>query len=110
MNSALVRELYDRIDCLPIVDIHTHVDWKTGTAANIGDILSYHYYTELTNSAAYQEGKFPFGDPEALTREILPKLGLIRNTVQYDWLMTISREYLWPGPRRVAPRELGAHL
>jgi glucuronate isomerase len=103
MNNALVRELYDRIDSLPIVDIHTHVAWKTGTAANIGDILSYHYYTELANSAAYQEGRFPFGDPEALTREILPKLALIRNTVQYDWLMTISREYLCLGPDEWRP-------
>jgi glucuronate isomerase len=94
MNSTLVNELYEQIDALPIVDIHTHVAWKTGTAASIGDILSYHYYTELTNAAEFQEGKFPFGDPRELTRVILPKLSYIRNTVQYDWLMTISREYL----------------
>ncbi|MHB0857320.1 MAG: hypothetical protein ACYC5M_07090 [Anaerolineae bacterium] len=98
MNSALVKELYERIDELPIVDIHTHVSWKTGTAANIGEILSYHYYTELANSADFQEGRFPFDDPEALTRAILPKLDLIRNTVQYDWLMTISREFLVVDP------------
>ena len=94
MTSPLTAELFRRIDALPLVDIHTHVEWKTGTAASIGDILSYHYYTELTNSAEFQEGKFPFGDPEALTRQILPKLRFITNTVQYDWLMTISRELL----------------
>ena len=94
MNSALVKELYEQLDSLPIVDIHTHVEWKTGTAANIGEILSYHYYTELTNSADFQGGRFPFEDPKELTRVILPKLALIHNTVQYDWLMTISREYL----------------
>jgi glucuronate isomerase len=94
MNSTLVRELFELIDAMPIVDLHTHVDWRTGTARNIGQVLSYHYYTELTNSAEYQEGKFPFDDPKELTRVILPKLKLIANTVQYDWLMTISREYL----------------
>lgn len=94
MNSALISELYDQIDALPIVDVHTHVAWKTGTAANIGEILSYHYYTELANAADFTHGKFPFNDPEELTRVILPKLAYIRNTVQYDWLMTISREYL----------------
>lgn len=94
MNSALVKELYERIDALPIVDIHTHVNWKTGTAANIGEILSYHYYTELANSAELQRPSFPFDDPKELTRVILPKLAHIRNTVQYDWLMTISREFL----------------
>jgi len=98
MNTTLVRELYEGIDALPIVDIHTHVDWRTGTATNIGDILSYHYYTELTNSADFQQGKFPFDDPKELTWTILPKLALIRNTVQYDWLMTISREYLGLDP------------
>lgn len=94
MNGALVTELYERIDMLPIVDIHTHVNWKSPTATSIGDILSYHYYTELANAAEFQEEGFPYDDPEALTRVILPKLAHIRNTVQHDWLMTISREYL----------------
>ena len=103
MNGELVRKLYERIDALPIVDVHTHVDWKMGTAANIGDILSYHYYTELTNSAEFQHGEFPFGDPQELTRVILPKLALISNTVQHDWLMTISREYLGLDPDQWRP-------
>jgi len=74
------------------------VDWRAGTASNIGEILSYHYYTELSNSAEYQDGGFPYQDPEALTRVIFPKLAYIRNTVQYGWLMTISREYLGIDP------------
>ena len=98
MDHALVNDIYQRLDSLPIVDVHTHVAWKTGTAASIGGILSYHYYTELANSAEYVGGDFPFDDPRELTRVILPKLGLIRNTVQYDWLMTVSREFLGLGP------------
>lgn len=94
MNNALVKELYEAIDALPIVDIHTHVNWKKPTASNIGEILSYHYYTELVNSADFQGGRFPFDDPRELTRVMLPKLALLRHTVQYDWLMTISREFL----------------
>ncbi len=99
MQSTVIAELFKQIDALPIVDIHTHIDWKQPTARNIGDILSYHYYTELTHSAEAQPGespeeRFPFGDPEQLTRAIWNKLPLIGNTVQYDWLMTISREYL----------------
>jgi glucuronate isomerase len=103
MNSALVTELYDYIDAFPIIDIHTHVNWKAGAARNIGDILSYHYYTELTNSAEFLAGKFPFEDPRELTRVILPKLAYITNTVQYDWLMTISREYLGLEPWEWTP-------
>jgi glucuronate isomerase len=94
MNHILVKELYEEIETLPIVDIHTHVQWKTGTAANIGELLSYHYYTELTNAADYEEDPLPYDDPFELMRRIYPKLAFIRNTVQYDWLMTISREFL----------------
>ncbi len=94
MNTVLVQQLYREIDALPIVDIHTHVQWKTGSAANIGELLSYHYYTELTNAADYEEEPLPFDDPYELMRRIYPKLAFIRNTVQYDWLMTISREFL----------------
>jgi len=103
MTSAMTAELYRRINALPIVDVHTHVEWKTGSAASIGDILSYHYYTELTNSAEFEGGVFPFGQPEELTRMILPKLRFIQNTVQYDWLMTISREYLGIAPSEWRP-------
>ena len=95
MNVTLVKELYEEINALPIVDIHTHVNWKTGTARNIGEILSYHYYTELTNSARLRwRSACPLTIPRELTRLVYPKLEYIRNTVQYDWLMTISREFL----------------
>ena len=97
MNTLLVNELYEQIDIMPIYDVHTHVDWKTGSAANIGDILSYHYYTELSNSADFSHGTFPFDDPRELTKVIMPKLALIANTAQYDWLMTISQEFLGLG-------------
>lgn len=94
MNTVLVKELYAEISSLPIIDVHTHVQWKAGAAANIGQLLSYHYYTELTNSAEFEESGLPYDDPYELMRRIYPKLANIRNTVQYDWLMYISREYL----------------
>ncbi len=94
MNSALFAGLYAEIASLPIFDVHTHVQWKTGVASNIGELLSYHYYTELTNSAEYEQTPLPYDDPYELMRRIYPKLNSIRNTVQYDWLMFISRRYL----------------
>ncbi len=103
MNNGLVTELYRRLDALPIVDVHTHVQWQTGSAEHIADVLSYHYYTELTNSAALEKQGYPFSDPEALAQLVISKLPLIRNTVQYDWLMTISREYLVIEPQEWQP-------
>ncbi|MCE5258275.1 MAG: hypothetical protein LLG44_04345 [Chloroflexi bacterium] len=103
MNSALVSEIFAHLDELPIVDIHTHINWRRGAARNIGEILSYHYYTELLNSAEYQEGKLPLDDPEELTRVLFRGLDLIRNTVQYDWLMAIGREFLGLDPSAWQP-------
>jgi len=103
MNTTIVRELYEQIDALPIIDVHTHVDWQKGSAKNIGQILSYHYYTELVNSAGLREVEYPYDDPEALFQIIMPRLGMIRNTVQYDWLMTISREFLFLDPEEWVP-------
>ncbi|MBC7235323.1 MAG: hypothetical protein H5T69_05735 [Chloroflexi bacterium] len=108
MSTALVAELYGQIDALPIIDIHTHVDWKRPSARHIGDLLSYHYYTELIHSAEWQPGeapteRFPYHDPQALARTILSKLHLIDNTVQYDWWTTILREFLGLGPAEWAP-------
>jgi len=94
MNSTLVTHLYREINAMPIYDIHTHIQPQHPTGRNIGEILSYHYYTELVNSAEYQPNGFPLDDPEALTRVIFPRLHYIRNTVQYDWLMVISETFL----------------
>ncbi len=57
-------------------------------------MLSYHYYTELINSAEYQPAGFPLDDPRRFTQSVLEKLPLISNTVQYDWLMSISETFL----------------
>jgi GrpB-like predicted nucleotidyltransferase (UPF0157 family) len=109
MNNALVMELYQEIDSLPIVDIHTHVQWQTGTAANIGEILSYHYYTELTNSAEYSEGRFPFDDSERSPRypaQVGPHPQHRAVRLADDHLAGI----LGPRQRRMVPRELAIHL
>ena len=103
MNSSLVTDLYQRIDALPIIDTHTHIEWQTPTANNIGEILSYHYYTELVNSTRFEREPIPFDDPEELTKAVLPVLGLFANTVQHDWLMTISREFLEIAPSEWRP-------
>jgi len=94
MNSALVSEIFNHLDELPIIDIHTHVNWRHAAARQIGDILSYHYYTELLNSAEYQNGMLPLDNPEELTRILFEGLEQFANTIQYDWLLAIGREFL----------------
>jgi glucuronate isomerase len=90
MNSQLVKQLYDELDRLPILDPHTHIRPKHSSALNAAEILSYHYYTELINATELQPGGFPTDDPRRFTKILVEKLPLIKNTVQFDWLMTIS--------------------
>lgn len=93
MDPVLVKQLWQEIERLPIFDPHTHIRPGHSTALNIAEILSYHYYTELINSAEYRPEGFPWDDPHAFTRVVVEKLPSIANTVQYDWLMVISETF-----------------
>ena len=99
MNSSLVKQLWEEMDQLPILDPHTHIRPKHSTALSVAEILSYHYYTELVNATEFQPDGFPTDDPRRFTRILMEKLHLINNTVQYDWLMQIS-ELLYGIPRQ----------
>lgn len=99
MNASLVKQLWQEVDRIPITDPHTHIRPKHSTALNIAEILSYHYYTELVNATEFQPGGFPTEDPRAFTKVLMQKLPLIDNTVQYDWLMSMS-EVLYDIPRQ----------
>lgn len=95
MNAVLVKRIYNAINEFPIFDPHTHLDHKNPTAKSLGDILSYHYYTELCNAADYEEGWWYQNiSPDELVGRIAPKLPLIHNTVQFSWFLTICETFL----------------
>ena len=95
MNDDLIRRIYEEIDRFPIFDPHTHIDHHRPTAGSLGEILSYHYYTELCNSASYEQGWWtPDLTPDELVRRIAPKLPAIANTVQFSWFAAIGSEFL----------------
>ncbi len=95
MNSELVKRLYEEIDRYPIFDAHTHINPNNPSAGSLGGILSYHYYTELCNSAAYEPGWWEKGiSPDELVKRIAAKLPLIHNTVQFAWFLSLSEEFL----------------
>ncbi len=95
MNRELVTKLYGEIDKFPIFDAHTHIDANRPSAGSLGKILSYHYYTELCNSAEYEEGWWsPDLSDDELVKRISKKLPLIHNTVQFSWFLTLASEFL----------------
>jgi len=94
MNLDLVNRLYRQLDALPIYDIHTHIRAERPFAASLADIIGYHYYTELANSAQYRAEFADETDPAQVVRQVVERLPLLSNTVQFDWLTVIGEEFL----------------
>lgn len=89
MNATLVSQLFRELQKLPILDPHTHVRADQPVAKHLGDLLGYHYYTELANSSRGTPVKLP-DDPQARIDYVWPHLPQLRGTVQFDWMMGIS--------------------
>lgn len=94
MNLDLVTRLYRQLDALPIYDIHTHIRAEKPFAGGLADIIGYHYYTELANSVQYRSEFAEETDPSEVVRQVMERLPLLANTVQYDWLTVIGEEFL----------------
>jgi len=75
------------------IDCHSHVPAGSPHARTLGDLLGYHYYTELAHSAGMPAEAVDSQRPEmARVPEMVSRLGTIDNTVQYSWLMEAARE------------------
>ncbi len=93
MNTALVKTLLEELRKMPIIDPHTHVRAHQPVAAHFGDLLGYHYYTELSNSSRGTPVPLP-DDPDERIDYVWPHLVDLRGTVQLDWMMGISEVFL----------------
>jgi glucuronate isomerase len=92
MNTKLVQTLVCDLKKMPIIDPHTHVRPHQPVAAHLGDLLGYHYYTELSNSSRGKPVKLP-DDPDERIDYVWPHLPDLRGTVQFDWMMGISEVF-----------------
>jgi glucuronate isomerase len=92
MNTPLVRKILDELRKMPIIDPHTHVRVEQPVAKHLGDLLGYHYYTELSNSSRGTPLPLP-DDPDARIEYVWPHLSDLRGTVQFDWMMGISEVF-----------------
>ncbi|HYG78457.1 MAG TPA: hypothetical protein VEK08_25880 [Planctomycetota bacterium] len=92
MNMTLVKKILRELKKMPIIDPHTHVRAEQPVAQHLGDLLGYHYYTELSNSSRGTPVKLP-DDPDARIEYVWPHLPELRGTVQFDWMMGISEMF-----------------
>ncbi len=93
--DGLASDLYQEICSIPLIDPHTHINPLAPTARNLAEILDYHYYTELAHSCGLDKKLLgPEHEPRDRVRAILRHASQFDNTVQYQWLVEIAREFL----------------
>jgi glucuronate isomerase len=92
MKANLVATLLTELKKMPIIDPHTHVRQWQPVARHLGDLLGYHYYTELSNSSRGEPVPLP-DDPDERIDYVWPHLKDLRGTVQFDWMMGISEVF-----------------
>ncbi|HVU88164.1 MAG TPA: glucuronate isomerase [Pirellulales bacterium] len=105
MSDALRRRLFEELDRLVLIDPHTHINPHAPASQTLADVLGYHYYTELAHSAGMPKAQIeePGLDPKEKVRRLVENLAPLDNTIQYSWLVEMSRELFGFAHERVTP-------
>ncbi len=95
MSTDLTKRLFDELNSLVLIDPHTHINPHAPASTTLADIMGYHYYTELAHSAGLPREQIeePGIDPKEKVHRLVTKIDALDNTVQYSWLIEISREF-----------------
>lgn len=95
MSSELFQRLFSELDSIRLIDPHSHIEPKSAASKTLADILGYHYYTELIHSAGMPRAEIeqPDLDPKEKVRRLVERMGPLRNTIQYGWLLELACEF-----------------
>jgi len=103
--SDLEARLLNEIFRIPAIDCHSHVQSESPHARSLGDLLGYHYYTELAHSAGMPaDAVDPRRSETEQTAEMVSRLTALDNTVQHSWLMEAARELFAFRAARLTPQ------
>lgn len=95
MFDSLTQGILAELEGVPLIDPHSHINPHAAASANLGDILGYHYYTELAHSAGMPREQIeePGISPREKVGRLAEYLPRISNTVQYSWLIEMCRTF-----------------
>jgi glucuronate isomerase len=92
-RKDLFYEFKGFIDSIPIIDIHSHIDYKKPHAENPKDILFYHYIsTELRSAGLPFDAMSTCIPINKALKKALPYFSLIRNTSTYWYFMKMLKD------------------
>ena len=93
-THSAAQELFEEFRRWPILDVHSHIDPRRPAARDLGEVLGYHYYTELCHSAGMPSALVdPSLDARTRCENLAGYLDRIDNTAQYSWLLEIARTF-----------------
>ncbi len=95
MPDQLRQRLFAELDSIRLIDPHSHIEPKSAASKTLADILGYHYYTELCHSAGMPRAEIEeLGlDPKEKVRRLVERIEPLRNTIQYSWLLELTRTF-----------------
>jgi len=92
--QKLKAEILNELENIPILCIHSHIDPHNPVAKNLSELVGYHYYTELANSAEFEKGWINTDmEPEEIVEKVVAKLHHVDQTAQYSWLIHLSKAF-----------------
>ena len=92
--QTLKAEILDELEKIPITCIHSHIDPHNPVAENLADLVGYHYYTELANSAEFEKDWISSDmAPKEIVERVVAKLHYADQTAQYSWLIHLSKVF-----------------
>ena len=92
--TDLEKSLFTKIDKIPIIDPHSHIDPHKPAARSLWDILSYPYYTSLSHSSGMDPDRIKYTVPDdARARAILEYMPGFASTAQFRWFADMLTDF-----------------
>ena len=107
-QQKIHEQILDAILQMPILCIHSHIDAFNPASVNLAELLGYHYYTELANSAVYEEDWISVDmEPELIVERVVAKLHHVDQTAQYSWFIQLAQAFFGFPHDRLTPENAG---
>ncbi len=103
---SIGKEIYEEISKIPIVDIHTHIDFRNPFTKNAWQILSYHYFTEMAHSQGMPSEIVESNtlSDKNKTEKLSKYLTCMQMTQPYSWLIALSKKLFDFPHSQVSPK------
>ncbi len=101
LSSTLASRITEQLSQIVLVDPHSHINPLSATAANLADLLGYHYYTELAHSSGLPKEQIeePGISPKEKVARLMTTMRPINNTVQWSWMVDLCQNLFgWDEP------------